>query len=196
MTAPLPPVNIPGAYTLSVLWDHGGQPSVSVLGIKNGSSGLVTRAQGIQVLQAFMDAFRPSINLSVACTGAVLRQLVPNGVVEELPPPTAPAGTGTGGVALPSQSYLIKWATGRGGRTGKGRTYLPGIASGVLTVDGRSIIASVRDSVSTQCATYIANTVFLDTLSPAVVSRKALVASDIISGVCSTIPGQQRRRMR
>lgn len=197
MTAPQPPVNIPGAYTLTVNYNQQGQEAVSVIGLKSSTNGFLTRADGIIALQAWMDNIRNLLSNQYTVTGGVMRSLIPLPIVEELPAPNSNTGTSTQPNPQPALSYLVKWNTARGGRSGKGRTFIPGVPPLNLGPDGRTLIASVPPLVTDQMTALLQTAAFGGSgMQLAVISRKFSVASAITSGTCSTFPGVQRRRLR
>lgn len=197
MTVPTPPVNIPGAYTLSVNYDHGGQPSVSVLGLKAVGAAFLTRSDGIAALNAWWTAMRGLSSSTVTVTGAQFRSLITNGTVEELPPPATPGGGVGFANPLPSYAYLLKWSTLLGGRSGRGRTFLPGVVASFLSPDGRQLRSDAVAPASAACAAYLASGAFAGgAMRPAIISRRRNLSTAITGGVCSPFPGTQRRRLR
>lgn len=191
--ARLYPVN---TYQLTLNLLQGTQVAAIVLGVKS-STGVLTATDAAALRDAAWAAFRPLIASSTTCTGATLRatSAASGGVVEVGAPPT-PGGGDTGNTGVASGCTLIKWATDTGGRSGKGRTYLPGLTQGAVGTDGRTYTAAHITKVQTAIAAYTGASVFASALKPAVLSFTKGTAAVITSGAPSAIVGLQRRRMR
>lgn len=175
-----------------------GQPAVIVLGARG--AGGWTDATGVTAWRdAAWDAFRTLCNGGVTCTGATGRDvsgpLAP--VFDVGAPPLNIAGTRTGTLTLGAGCYLVKWVTATGGRSGKGRTFVPGLLAADLGPDGRKYTLNTFGLVDTAVKNYrdglAAKAVGL---TPAILSFRRGAAFDITGGSLSSIPGVQRRRMR
>lgn len=198
MSTPAPPrLPIPQGYSLTLNMTQGGQPCVVVLGGKGlGSWDGVT---GVAVWRdAAWNAFRNLAGSALQCTGAVLRDLqVASGPVFEAGPPTATGGTIAGDKAILAASSLIKWSTAQGGRSGKGRTYFPGLMSGMVDSTGARITTAHGTAIGTAVTSYLtSSTLAAAGLQPAVLSFTKGAAYQIVSGAGASVVGVQRRRMR
>jgi hypothetical protein len=92
----------------------------------------------------------------------------------------------------------VKWTTPRGGRSGRGRTYLPGLNTIAVDTDGRTVVAGTRNLVTTVAGQYLAafESGTLIPLAPHVLSFTKGTSAPITGGTCAPIIGVQRRRMR
>jgi hypothetical protein len=138
------------------------------------------------------------VHSSVSCLGATLRDVSgPDGQVIEVGAPASPAGGAAGTAGLLAGSTLIKWSTATGGRTGKGRTYLPGLGTGYVEANGRTYTASFSGTAATAIAAYLGHASMTDGgIRPAVLSFRRGAARRITSGGLAPVVGVQRRRMR
>jgi hypothetical protein len=151
--------------------------------------------------QAWRDAawaaFRPLISSDVSCAGATGRYVhEPAGQVFEFGAPTTPAGGNASTQGLAGGATLIKWATDTGGRSGKGRTFLPGLTNGVIGPGGRTYTAAHATATATAITNYLGSSAFTAEIRPAVLSFTKGAAYPITNGAISPIIGLQRRRMR
>lgn len=198
MTTATPPrLWIPGGRQLTVSFTVGGQDAVVVLGGQGG--GAWNDAAGAATWRdAFWNAFRPEICSAVTCTGAVLRTVEgPDGQVIEVGAPTNPVGLNSGAMTLAGAAMVIKWKTAQGGRSGKGRTFVPGVNEGAVSADGRTWGTGHNAGVQTCINNYLGSAPLSAAgLTPAVLSFRRGAAYAITSGSLAPIVGLQRRRMR
>lgn len=201
MTTPAPttpprlyPAN---AYQLTLNLTHEGQAAVVVLGAKTNGTFLV-ESDLQQWKNHAWDTFKGLVSSDVSCTGAIGRSVSSaGGTVWELGPPTTPAGQGdSASNAVAAAAVLIKWSTATGGRSGKGRTFLPGLAQINVQSDGRSYTTAFQTLANNKAAAYINGAVFSASIKPAVLSFTKGEAYQITSGALSPRIGLQRRRMR
>lgn len=180
--------------TLNLLQSN--QEAAIVLGLKHTGVFLVA-SDAMAVRDAAWAAFRPLIHSNVSCVGATLRHTnEASGRVDELGPPPNPLGSNASAAGVASGCTLIKWGTGTGGRSGKGRTYLPGLSTGAINTDGRTYSTTHQTATGTAIAAYLGASAFSSAVKPAVLSFTKGEAYTITSGAISPIVGLQRRRMR
>lgn len=198
MTTTAPPrLPIPGGLQLSVRFSQNGQDAVCVLGGYRASG--FTQPAGAQAwLNEFWARFKHLAAPSVVVVGGTCRDVSgPDGTVHELSAPASAAGTATNPSNLVAQSTFIKWSTATGGRTGKGRTFLPGLPTVAIAADGRSYLAAHGPAVQAACAAYIGSSVMAaEAIQPAVLSFRRGLARPITAGALAPLVGLQRRRMR
>lgn len=198
MTTPVtaPRVYPPDGVQLTVRMDHAGQPAVVVLGGRLAGGTAITAPMAETWRDHFWNNARALINTETKITGATLRdtRVAAGAQVDVGAPATNQAGTVTGAKALGSGSTLIKWSTATGGRRGKGRTFIPGLASGAVDLNGRNYTAGHATAVTTFVTAYLAPPAGMP--QPAVLSFTFGGAYPITAGALAPIVGLQRRRMR
>ena len=183
---------------MTLLFNHGGQSAAVVLGAHSPSGSGMTRAKAEGWRDAFWNQARFLCLNTVTLTGAIIRDVSgPDGqVIEVGPPATNATGSGTTGIALAAGSTLIKWSTEVGGRTGKGRTYVPGLSTSSVNTDGRTYTAGHISGVTSAVNGYLGAAVFDLSFQPAVLSFTRGAPRRIIGGAAAPVVGIQRRRMR
>jgi hypothetical protein len=198
MTTPTPLARPVDGRQMTLLLDDRGQPSAVVLGaLAEPSVNLVT-TQAEAWIEAAWEAFRPLVVGTVTCTGAIVRDVsIVDGRVIELGAPANPTGSGGAASSVASAATLIKWSTGGGGRSGKGRSFIPGLSQSQVGADGRSYQAGYAATVQQAVSAYLGNPgLGSQGLLPAVLSFSKGQAQVILSGGLSGTIGVQRRRMR
>lgn len=185
---------------ITVRYTLAGQECVNVLGLYDRNvASATTQAEAQAVLQAWWSAVRTHVSQELVCVGGEFRDLaeVP-GQTFELSAPTGGGGSVTGGVALTAAAFRIKWGTSFPGRSGRGVTYLPGVAEGSTNVDGRTLMTTAQSALlsSIQTTYLTALTGGSGPLVPAVISHKVGNARQITSASVLSVIGVQRRRMR
>lgn len=198
MTTPTGRLYPPASLQLTLRLLQDGQEAAVVLGAGS--------FDGIGFNQALADAwrdgawnaFRPVISSGVTCVGAILRETYkPEGLVQEAGPPATAAGSQTGVVAIAGACTLIRWTTTRGGRSGKGRTFLPGLIGGSVSAGGRTYTTAHQTAVNTAVSAYLTSGHWTTHgIEPAILSFTKGVASTVTSGALASVVGIQRRRMR
>ena len=198
MTTPATPrLPIANAHQMTLKLNQGGQTAAIVLGAKGaGAWGSQTEANAWA--NQVWEVLREGVSSSVQCVGAVVRDTDGDGLgVYEVGAISNPAGTVTGAIAPAAASALIRWSTTQGGRSGKGRTFLPGMVASWVDTDGRTFAAAGRSYLQARINGYLAIPLYASgTLTPAVLSFKRGQAYSITGGAVSSIIGIQRRRMR
>lgn len=118
---------------------------------------------------------------------------------------TPVAGGQTGGALGDNTAVLISHKTGRRYRGGHGRTYLPGIAMGILNNDGRTVTDSFRTATDTALATLATQ---MGSLSTGSIAAPILVVwhkkeaghinttDNVLVSQTQTVLASQRRRLR
>lgn len=192
----LPRLYPPGSFQVTLNLLQGTQVAAVVLGLK-GAGGFITQPELVAIRDLAWNAFRPLISNSTTCTGATARNTsAASGPVIEAGAPATPAGGSANVTGLASGCSLIKWGTDLGGRSGKGRTYLPGLPVGSVGTDGRTYTPAHITAMQTAISNYLAAGGWPTGVRPAVISFTKGTASPITSGAPSPIIGLQRRRMR
>jgi hypothetical protein len=191
---------VANGYLLTLALQQGGQLANVVLGFTDKANPVVLTTTNTQlVLDKAWQLLRTMMTSSVTCSGGTLRDLggqAPGQVYELAAPPT-PVGVGNPPDAVAAACTLIKWVTTNGTRSGKGRSFVPGIPSSAVQAGGRLVAAAHSSGIAPNLASYIAGTgTWEQPLQPAVISRKNGVAYPIISGAVAGVVGIQRRRMR
>lgn len=198
MTSPTPPrLPIPGGRQLTIKLSTAGQTAAVVLGAQGAGGWSDANATRVW-LNAFWSRFRFVCLTNVTCLGAIGRDVSgPDAPVYEVGAPTDQNGAYAGGQSVLAASTLIKWNTATGGRTGKGRTYIPGFSTAFLTADGRGYTAAYGATVQSHIDGYLADAALAaEGLDPAVLSFTRGAARPITSGSLASVVGIQRRRMR
>ena len=154
-------------------------------------------AAAIQVLEKFQaTAMRAVISSSVTIDSCKVK-FGPNDVGQEGVTSNPLAGTASGSTSGPGISYLIRKNTGFGGRTGRGRLYLPGVTE-TAHLEGGMIPAATVTSVNTAFESFRSALVTLGlvpTLLHAAGSPVTL-PRPITSFTCDSKTATQRRRLR
>lgn len=201
MTSPTPPrLPIPAGRQLTLRLVQGGQEAAVVLGfVGAGEVDAENRAAALRDI-AWL-AFRPLMAGDVSIVGAVLRdvsQADGKSVEVGAPSTTATNSGGAGGSSLVAAAcYLLRWSTATGGRTGKGRTYLPGVVSTAVNAGGRTYTAGYQGTAATAITQYLAPAQYNAVATvPAVLSFTRGAARPITGGALAPVVGIQRRRMR
>lgn len=198
MTTPAP-LNIPGAALITVRMTESGQEALCGIGIRTEDLTDLALEDAQDVLAAWWAAFRLAIAADVTCTGGTVRYARVDSPVLELAAPASPTGaSAAGATSLAPYCALVKWTTTAGGRSGKGRTYLPGVPIAAVGVGGRSFAGGYVTAVETAIGAYLGAAIVAPAgnITPAVLSRTKNVANPILTGALAGIPGIQRRRMR
>lgn len=199
MTSPLTPRVVPNAYQMTVRMTDRGQTAAVVLGLLDSDAAApsMDASNAAAWLAAWWSSMRIAVGTNLVCTGATVRDLGSvGGSVWEVAPPADPAGAGASAGAVAAACALLKWRTADGTRSGKGRTFLPGIAQVAIDTDGRSLTTGARGAVLTQAQVYLGKPLFTGTFGPAVISFKNQVARRITSVDVATTVAIQRNRMR
>jgi hypothetical protein len=196
MTSPNGRLPIANAYQMSIRYSHSGQESVNVIGYMHDEGGVVPQAGHQAVIDTWWSALRPVLHDELTILGGTWRQTVTDGVTGEVTAPVSPNGGLNGGVALPAYSFLINLATTQGGRSGRGRVYLPGVASVDVAPGGRAFLAAKRTAVNEALATLKTNMDSLVGVEWSVLSFTKGQAYEVSAATLAGIPGIQRRRMR
>jgi hypothetical protein len=197
MTAPFPSTVTDGC-SLTVRYTTGGQQAVNVLGGKINGPFFPTPANVQTWLDAWWGQMRSIVSPNLTCLGAQYRDLsVADGGTLDVAPSGSPTGTNGGGISLAAASYLIAWRTASGGRSGRGRTFLPGVPEEAVEPGGVVLQEGNRAGVTSRAGLYIA------AMQPgngpiqaAVISRRLGLARPILSASTASTVGVQRRRMR
>ncbi len=184
---------------LAVRYNIQGQPAVTVLGGYWTVPPAVTIAEGQRWLNAWWDAVRPSITDAVSCMGAEFRDLsnVPGAAVE-IPAPPLPKGGIVASLSLSAASYIVKWQTATPGRSGRGRTFVPGVTENNIEPDGRSIVAAAVGVLQGNVEAKYRNVLVpaAGNVVPGVISRKQAFCRQVNGQSVGAVVGIQRRRMR
>lgn len=179
---------------LTVKFVYQGQDGVIVLGGTTLST--ITSAQGAAWLNQAWDSFRPLIAGACSATGGTYRDVSSaGGQVFDLGAPTNPTGLGGVGGPILAASTLIKWSAASGGRSGKGRTFLPALPSSAVASNSRTYDPSHVTKVNTAVSAYL-NPAGSGNVTRAVLSFTDGVARPITNGAAASVIGIQRGRMR
>lgn len=193
---PVPFPDIPGASRIAIKYDVAGQEAWVILGYANVTDTRPTVAQANAFLSTWATNMRNLQAGTCVMQYAELRHVVPDGVVTPLTVPAASVGNSTGQTPLPGYAALIKWASAGGGRSNKGRTYLPGVPVNALQTDGRSFTSTYKTAAASAITAVLAHATSLGDPQIAVVSTTKGGAARVVSGALAAVPGIQRRRMR
>lgn len=198
MTAPATPARlpIPDGYQMTVALTVAGQTAAVVLGGKY--TGTMDKVQGADVwLKAFWDNFRTACTNQVTVTGAAVRKVDGSDLVIELGPPQTAGGFSNSPTPVLAACSLVKWSTTQGGRSGKGRTFLPGVPATGIAADGRTLATGHRDAVQGAVNGYLNSAALAGYgIVPSVLSFTKGAAYRITAGAPAGVVGIQRRRMR
>jgi hypothetical protein len=197
MTTPTPVIS--NGVTLTVSYSVAGQVAQNVLGgyVTDVGTGLST-TEAARWRDAWWNAVRSLLPGAVTCTGAILRdRREVDAQVYEVGAPATPAGTDSGSLSVAAAGGLIVWRTAFGGRSGRGRTFLPGIGEADVDTNGRTIASAYATRMQTAIDAYLGSMEPADgNVVPAVISERVGNARQITSGSPASILGMQRRRMR
>jgi hypothetical protein len=135
---------------------------------------------------------------SVSCTSAIVRSVSDQAEVWEGSVTSGQTNGGQVGTSsLLAACTVLKWRSLDASRSGKGRTFLPAVATSQVAGDGRTLEAAQVSLGNAAVAAYLALPLWAqDGIEPAVLSFTKGQASPIISGSCAGVVGLQRRRMR
>jgi hypothetical protein len=198
MTTPvsktLPIVN---GYQMTLRLAQDGQAAAIVLGCKGVGGTFMVESDAVLWRDSAWAAFRPLMVATVTPQNTTVRSCTKDGIVWELGAPSTGTAAATGSTTLAAACTLIKWSTTQGGRSGKGRTFLPGLPATAMAAGGRSYTAAWSTAVATAVSNYLASAPFTAPgLKPAVLSFTRGEAYVIQSGGLAGVVGVQRRRMR
>jgi hypothetical protein len=154
------------------------------------------------VINRYDAEFSQLIGGAAQFTRAVASTLGANPLSAEFVPPTALTG-GRSGDALPGNvSQVLTWVTGSGGRSGRGRTYLPGMTESALDGTNPNMFNATYVALcKTAAAAFITGinadpgTSFRD-LTFIVYSPTTAVMRSVISANATPLLDTQRRRVR
>lgn len=184
-TATPPRLPVAGAWHVALTYDVSGQPAVVVLG----SFGDATSDQ-VAIANAFHTNARALMSTSTTLQSIVSHDASGSGNALQLPlPATNRTGTGAGNL-ITAYATLLRWGTSRGGRTGKGRTFVPGFVTGSLAADGRTLSSTALTAATTL------GQAMADVAGFCVISHRAGTATPVDTYSVSSIVGVQRRRLR
>lgn len=200
MTSPAPRLYPANGLQLTVRLTQNGQNAAVVLGAMGANPGADGQAFGTAWLAKFWTNFQPRVVSGINVQGATLRVVSSAaGTTWEIPPPASASGTLTGVSALAASSAVIRWNTATGGRSGRGRSYIPGLAVGDIDGGGRNLTSGTLNAFSSAANAYLGNWGtggVLSSFSPAVLSFTKGAAYPITSSSVLSVVGIQRRRMR
>lgn len=195
--SPTPRLPIANGYQLTLNLSDGGQPAALVLGARGPVGGI-----NATVAAAWRDAawneFRKMAASDVVLVGATVRD------VDGSPAPpievgagTTPGGTLAGTRTLAAACTLVKWQTALGGRSGRGRTFIPGLTGANVSSNGRTYAATYSDFCQANINNYRTSAALASAgIVPCILSFRRGEATPIESGALAVIVGVQRRRMR
>lgn len=198
MTTPTPVLRPPNGVTLTLHLLHEGQQAAVVLGGTTQAADMTQQLASAWLTAAWQRLVRPCVINTVQCIGATVRDVsVENGDLWTLSSPPTPTGAFNDSNGVAAAAVLIKWSTIHPGRSGKGRSFLPGLASEMVDSTGRGYVPAMRTAVQTAIDDYLGDPTFgNDALRPAVISYRTGQARIIINGTLAPTIGLQRRRMR
>lgn len=104
------------------------------------------------------------------------------------------AGTGVGAMAPPNTAALIEKVTVLGGRKGRGRMYVPGIADANVEVDG-SLTPAFRTQVGSQATDFL-NALDTDGIPMTLLHNDSTAPSLVTALQADARAATQRRRLR
>lgn len=197
MTTPTPAprvtLPVPDACTVALQYDVAGQPAYVILGCGN------TPGAGppFDVAQALAHEFHTQaktlMSASTTLRSIVARALDGSGNSQAFALPTGLTGTAAG-TLITAYATLLRWQTSGNGRSGRGRTYVPGFTSELLESNGRAMspVGLTRAQAVVTALTDDAG----GSAPFAVISRTKGTYSPVLSGTVSPIVGIQRRRLR
>lgn len=159
---------------------------------------------GQTVIRAFMSGWGSFLRTTTRCTGTYLTiGNGPENFTIFVAPTTAQVGTSTAEKLPQNCAYLVQKITGRPGRSGKGRCFLPGVAPEGSVDDTGVINAGGITSAQAACNTWKngLDTGAADEITPMVVlHNEGIVGSTVPSLVTrlqiSPVIATQRRRLR
>lgn len=199
MTSPNPARLYPAAgLQLSVKLVQSGQTAVVVLG-GLGPSSQVTTATAEAWRDAFWSRARTFCHSSVTLTGATMRDVSQaEGVTVEVGPGTTPTAVGGGTAAVAAAAFLVRWQTEGGGRSRKGRSFIPGVAVTDTQADGRTLATTTATTITTAMNAYTAafSSGGIEGIEPAILSFTKGYATAVVGASVAPRIGIQRRRMR
>lgn len=197
MTTPVkvPRLPIPNGYQLTISVSQNGQLSNVVLGA---ISGTVPLQADVELFYNRMwDALRAGVSDTCSATGATFRDVsATEDVLRVLGAPDRPLGTAAGAPSLAAGATLVKWRTTNGSRSGKGRTFIPGLPGGATQAGGRALTAAHQTAVTAALDLNVASLQSNANLKLAVLSFRRGVAYVVNGWGVAPIPGVQRKRMR
>ena len=189
--APLP---VPGALQVALTYDVSGQPATVVFGC--GGPGIVdaTASTATALAHAAHTLMRPLMATSATLTQITAREAVPDGATYALALPASNRTGTAAGNLVTAYATLVRWGTTQGGRSGRGRTFVPAFTTGGINADGRTLSSTYLTAAAAFGAGMVANTADVEAFS--IVSKRKGDAYSVESYSVSSIVGVQRRRLR
>lgn len=140
------------------------------------------------------------ITSSVVTLSRILLKYGPNSTGPAFEQPSGVSGTEGGSLPPPNCAVLVQKHTASGGRSHRGRVYLPGISSISAGLDSAGNIDSTRtDAVTTAMEAWRTDITAGDAsngATPVLLHSASSDADEITSFVCSPKLATQRRRLR
>lgn len=195
-TAPAPRVflPVPDAASVALTYDVSGQPATVVLGVGNAPGGGPDFDSAANLALEAHTLMRPLMATSCTLRSIVARALDGSGDSRLVAlPATNLTGTAAGNLVT-AYATLVRWGTTGNGRSGRGRTFVPGFTTGGMNADGRTLSSTNINAANALVAGLIDDTG--GSAGFAVISRTKGTYSPVISGSVASVVGIQRRRIR
>lgn len=135
---PRPFIPAPGTVAAEMVYTQLGQVCENVYHIQRGTTGASPTGADMDAIAALLEAWEHNTAISLRSSGVALTKIrvrdltVQGGLVKEYTPTTAVTGTGTQPPAPGNVTAAVKWQTGLGGRSHRGRTFHIGLASNLI----------------------------------------------------------------
>lgn len=185
---------VPGALQVALTYDVSGQPATVVLGCGGPANVTATPAIATALAHRAHDLMRPLMATSATLTSITAREAVDDGPNFQLAlPATNRTGTAAGNLVT-AYATLLRWGTTQGGRSGRGRTFVPGFTTAGINADGRTLSSSFLTAAQAFGTGMTNNDAATEPFT--VISKRRGAAYSVESFSVSSIVGVQRRRLR
>jgi hypothetical protein len=196
MTAPAsstpPRLPVPGGWHVALTYDVSGQPAVVVLGY--GGSGDATSVTNMTNLAStFHSNARALMATSCTLTAITAHAADGTGTSYALALPAANRTGMAAGNLITAYATVIRWGTTHGGRSGKGRTFVPGFVTGNVNADGRTLSSTAITAANTLGNAMAGST---PAAGFSVVSHRLGGVYPVTTYSVPSVVGVQRRRIR
>lgn len=172
------------------------RPSVVTLGVNLATAGGTLTDQADILRQAWEDNILAAISVSIQLRSVLLKK-GPNSTGASVEVPSGAFGTDSGPSGGPQVAFLVQKQTSQGGRTGRGRWYIPGVPEGSIGPDG--VISGGKVALLQSKVDDFWSDIVAADIDPVLLHGEGVVAESpylIENFVVQSLAATQRRRLR
>lgn len=172
------------------------RPAVCTLGLNVGQAGGTITDQAEILRTAWSDEIMAAISDDAQLTGVHLKY-GPNATGQAVLIPAATTGSDSGEAGAPNTAFLVRKVTGEGGRTGRGRFFIPGVPEGSINSGG--VISGGKRELLQQNLDNFWDDLVANDLDPVLLHGEGVVAESpylITQFAVQERAATQRRRLR